>query len=576
MAGKNKKRKRIAAQSNVVLPKENDAKLAGSQWVDQVDTDSDEKYAAELTRTVQASLEKITSAMADYNAQNGAKIESVPDRDSGDVEDPVLSAEPIGKSAAGESEESRGTEQTPQKKKKKQSFARRIGSAAGRGVLGITRWLLLVLFFVVVIAAFPVLALYRQATVDLIPQVNVTLDGQVVQPTAYDWKIPVVSHLLFRNYQEVLSTEPIALAQPIGNFHPDLVITPQEYETSLVLKNSSGSVVFQGSAMNFREFLFEEEGTYTASLMVSNDVGNYESNEVEGTQTYDFQFDLKRSPAVQLNTEIAMQGDVVALSATSFPEGSKLTLDCPFPSIGFVPSSNGWCAYIAIPMDAEPNVYSLTVEGADTVENLMLTVRKRAWREISVQEEKDLEWAYIGQDNTPEAVLAALRTSDETIYWGKEGFSLPFAIEVKTRLTYGDTEKVVRADTGAGGHREEEHSDTDITRRSINLVLEGIDGTDILAPAEGRVVLAEDLGGEPSADHGVLLPNNTIVIDHGGGIKTVFYNIKDISVRVGDMVKQGQTIAKSRLTLCIGAYVSDVAVDPFSLWQSHNDAVSYY
>jgi murein DD-endopeptidase MepM/ murein hydrolase activator NlpD len=88
-------------------------------------------------------------------------------------------------------------------------------------------------------------------------------------------------------------------------------------------------------------------------------------------------------------------------------------------------------------------------------------------------------------------------------------------------------------------------------------------GSPIIAPAAGRVVLVGRV-----AD-GFELHGNTIGIDHGQGVASIYIHLNSISVREGDFVQPGQTIGTVGSTgastgphLHWGVYVNGVAVDP--------------
>ncbi len=57
-------------------------------------------------------------------------------------------------------------------------------------------------------------------------------------------------------------------------------------------------------------------------------------------------------------------------------------------------------------------------------------------------------------------------------------------------------------------------------------------GVEILAPAPGEVVLAEEL----------IVRGNTTIIDHGWGVYTIYMHQSEIAVQVGDFVETGQLI----------------------------------
>ncbi|HEX7127938.1 MAG TPA: M23 family metallopeptidase [Thermodesulfobacteriota bacterium] len=57
-------------------------------------------------------------------------------------------------------------------------------------------------------------------------------------------------------------------------------------------------------------------------------------------------------------------------------------------------------------------------------------------------------------------------------------------------------------------------------------------GTPVVAPAAGRVALADDL----------YFSGGTIILDHGAGLFTTYFHLSRLDVRPGDLVRQGQAI----------------------------------
>lgn len=101
-------------------------------------------------------------------------------------------------------------------------------------------------------------------------------------------------------------------------------------------------------------------------------------------------------------------------------------------------------------------------------------------------------------------------------------------------------------------------------------------GLDIAAP-EGTPVKAAADGIIRLADHDYFYTGNVIVIDHGYNLSTIYAHLKDISVKDGDLVKQGQiigTLGKTgRVTgphLHWGASLNDTRFNPQSLLRLNN------
>lgn len=98
-------------------------------------------------------------------------------------------------------------------------------------------------------------------------------------------------------------------------------------------------------------------------------------------------------------------------------------------------------------------------------------------------------------------------------------YSEPFILPVKGRITteFGETRTVNGAPT---------------TYRHSGLDIAAPTNTDVLATNSGKVTLAMNL----------TLTGNSIVIDHGQGLFSIYFHLENLFVSEGDMVKRGQLI----------------------------------
>lgn len=88
-------------------------------------------------------------------------------------------------------------------------------------------------------------------------------------------------------------------------------------------------------------------------------------------------------------------------------------------------------------------------------------------------------------------------------------------------------------------------------------------GSPIIAPAAGYIRLVG------TVDQGFLLHGNTIGLDHGQGVASIFLHLSKIYVKEGDFVKAGQVIGAVGATGAVtgphlhwGLYVNGEAIDP--------------
>jgi murein DD-endopeptidase MepM/ murein hydrolase activator NlpD len=97
------------------------------------------------------------------------------------------------------------------------------------------------------------------------------------------------------------------------------------------------------------------------------------------------------------------------------------------------------------------------------------------------------------------------------------------------------------------------------------LDLRASDGTPVTASGPGVVVLAHDL----------YYAGNTVIVDHGGGLFTLYAHLSAFATSEGDIVRRGQTLGLSGATgrvtgphLHWGAKIGDRPFDPTALLES--------
>ena len=341
-------------------------------------------------------------------------------------EDPAPSAGPAPASEAPQHDSADDEDDEPQDT---------IPQALGRGVFGMFKWLLLVVLFVLIIAGGGVAWLYRSATPDMLPEVKVTFDGQELAPTAYKWHVPVVGSFFRRTYAETLNSSPVVLEDAISDASPDIIVTPSDYSTQLTITDADKETVYEGSATGFRSYLFAENGTFDAKLVVTaSDSAAEDRSSVTGTETWQFRFTVSIKPSVTLCTPTVQQGSVAAVRVGSTMSRTEPTLTGPLESTGFVRAANGWICYLPIPWNAETGNTELTVTADGYTETLTLSVRAASYSYKDYSTKSQLTSPYIGADDAPDAVRRLLTTDGGEIQWAVGGFVQPFLDSFDTPL----------------------------------------------------------------------------------------------------------------------------------------------
>lgn len=485
--------------------------------------EEEEKRLSDMTRTVQLSVEQIMARVSEEEVSEPEEPEESEEEDEGPVT---------------------------------------LQDHVRNGVSGMARWLLLVVFIVLVIAVCGVAWLYRSATSDMIPQITVTFAGQTLEPTAYKWKVPVIGNVFKRTYADTLSSTPRELEEAVEQASPDIVVSPSDYRTELTVTDADENEIFEGDVDTFSSFQFTANGTYTAKLVVHSDASSVPGDAtVTGSETWLFQFTVGVRPSVYLSGTSVSQGGVVAVRVGDTLDGQKPELVTDLDNAGFFKASTGWICYLPIPWNASTGTQELQVKAGGYTETLELTIRAADWEYKDYSSASQRVTPYIGQDDIPAELEKLLAKSEDTIAWTSGGFVQPFLNSLDVKLAFGTTEYVGRSyserstNNGAGG------------RTLTNLVLNTTSGELLIAPASGTVVLAKDLGGDLG---------NTVVIDHGAGVKSIFYNLKSLEVKAGATVKQGQTLATCGRTTVAEMRIGTVPVDPQQIWRGKCDALKYY
>lgn len=433
----------------------------------------------------------------------------------------------------------------------------------GRGVSNMAKWLVLVLVFVVAIAGGGVAFLYHNATPDMLPQINVSFDGQTLPPTAYRWHVPVVGEVFKRTYAETLSAAPIVLDEPVSGASPDFTVSSSKYSSEVTLTDMSGEELFTGSIKDFNAYLFTENGTYNAKLVLKSTAASEDDDaRVTGSETWQFQFDVNIKPTIQLCNTSAVQGSVAAVRI-----GTTLSPDAPaikteLVNTGFVKAANGWICYLPIPWNEPTGAVDVTVTADGYTETLQLDVRAASFTYKDYSRTSQMTSPYIGENDAPDAVAKLLTTVDDTVAWNIGGFVQPFLNSFSTPLTFGMTEYAGRSSSergtnyGYGG------------RTSTNVVITPKKSNDsMIVPASGRVLLAKNLGG---------IYGNTVVIEHGAGLKSIFYGLASLNVETGDNVKQGQLLGVCGKAVVAEMRLGEVPIDPLLVWRGQCDGLKNY
>lgn len=378
----------------------------------------------------------------------------------------------------------------------------------------------LFIFIIVLAVAFPLFLggllwfTYSNIGTDTIPDVRIVLLEESVKPQGYEWNSPVFGGMRYKEFYQNPSQE----ADKVGTLTETQLNleTPAGY-TSTARLSYEGQDIWTGTADQVKEYAFVDNGSYELEVE-----SKFEPETGRGYGSFIFHvgFDVAVDTRIEQSAEEIGQGEILSIQLFNLPSGAAPIAETWETPIVFVPNGRGrMIANIAASHDSPPGDYSVRVTLGEQVWTIPYTIVETSFpeQELSI----DTGTPEISEANS----AAAYQQYNDTIpplfslyeadcYWSGP-FTVPVSGEVSTQ--YG----LHRFTNGAASSSR--HPAMDISADA---------DTPVVAPAGGRVLLAQEL----------LNTGNTLVIEHGGGLKSLFYHMNELDVAEGDMVKQGDTV----------------------------------
>ena len=316
----------------------------------------------------------------------------------------------------------------------------------------------------------------------------------------------------------------------------ELPLLPGGY--AVTVTDTGGGTVVAGESGELGGFLPAQNGGYA-----------YEA--AAGGTVYRFTVDCAFPVQLSLNAA-ARQGETVVLRAL-YADGAELSAES---NLGFSPrffsaGDGSQIALLPVRYTTPAGVYGLTVTAGDEVLTREIVVEQREFEvqylEMDAATAEETALSAAANAEWEEKVEPLKAVADPAQYW-ENPFLQPVSGEITTqfgciRYTNGDP-------------TPSRHGGIDIAAKT---------GTDVLAANNGRVLFAER----------IQLTGNTVVIEHGYGLKSFYYHMDSLSVSAGDAVKKGDKIGEVGTTgystgphLHFALAVNNVFVNPWTAFDS--------
>ncbi len=223
-------------------------------------------------------------------------------------------------------------------------------------------------------------------------------------------------------------------------------------------------------------------------------------------------------PDATLSQNKVFQGDMLTITATALISPT-ITADFDFQP-NFFEFENGHLSFVPISYKQKPGDYNLTVKAENFEKTLTVTVEEYDFEIQNMYIDEEIADNTVNSADADWELYVAMKPvkalSDNELYY-TDSFIRPVDGEITTE--YGMIRYVNDAPSSS------RHSGIDIATS---------EGTPVVATNSGRVILAQYLQ----------MTGNTVVIEHGFGLKSVYYHMSELNVKVDDMVERGAQIGK--------------------------------
>ncbi len=321
----------------------------------------------------------------------------------------------------------------------------------------------------------------------------------------------------------------------------------------LVNIKRDGETVYDDMYENLAAFTFEEGNSLSVTLTAKW----YEDEQrgAFGEAVYIFDVSVQPAPVFYLGATSIQPGEFVVLSGKNVTDTSSIGFSSE-PAINYTPVfyRDGDYVRALVPISVElPDTpsYTFTLTCGGVTQTTTLSIEKKQFKskdiDVSSQALAD-KFSAAAQKELADGIMPLLAAPDETLYWsGKFSEGVPGRY---ITAGFGINRKL----TGKFGNG------TTYRNPGVDYIVNA--GDKVVAANAGKVIFVGEF----------TLTGKTVIIEHGLGLKSLYAYLGDISVKVGDTVKTGDSIGTvgrtdSGYAFQYRLYAGGVPVCPYTLWE---------
>jgi len=370
-----------------------------------------------------------------------------------------------------------------------------------------------------------------------------------VTPDIAEWNYVNISGSLSKAVTDAYVTEEIESYDLSGGL--DLAFDLNPDYCSVKVTDEAGSAVWEGMLADLSKISLDS--TKKVKVAVVAKWYNDSSRDYCGEIDYVFGTVLTAPASFYLSMDEVRAGKFIAVTATNILKPSAIEVSSDMPTtvvpVFYQAEDNLAVGLMPIDIDTPAGTYNITLKYGGTSETLALKVEEN----------------YVSTSglSISEAVVSATRTNNTLEEFSKACDEI-MATGSETRYFKGSFLEGITATITRGFGRDIYlNGSSTVTYRTNGVDYSAAAGTEVVAANDGEVVFAKLLD----------YSGYTVVIEHGYGLKTWYYNLGAMNVEVGDKVEQGDKIGEAGSTgfyTNVGAHIAmsvgNTFVCPYDTW----------
>lgn len=366
-------------------------------------------------------------------------------------------------------------------------------------------WLVMVVLMVTLLLGGTGWFLYSATGANTLPQEPVTFGEITLEPNGYDWQVPVLGGIVQKQFDSPTNLT----VQNLGNFvePPTLTLPAWATGAELDITGPDGNTWY-GTLATCNTYAYTQNGNYELVLRVRRQEDDPPADP-QGWYAYRATYTVSIAPDIALSSTRAQQGSVVALELTGLLDGEP-SVETDLGRVWFRKTANGYMGYIPVTYNAESGDHELKLSCGSVNQTLSLTVTQAATTIVNLPATEEAGGAQEFQN----AIWPLYNAGQGEKLW-QGPFAPPSTGGIA--VAYGSVRMV-------DGNR---------SGQATAITYSAEPGSAVTAPQAGKVVYAGYL----------TLTGNTVVIDHGCGVKSYLFGLGEISAMQGQAVAVGDAVA---------------------------------